>query len=93
MSGILIGGDSSEREVSIASGRSIENACIALGHEVVRLDPKDGLEKIKSLLLKVDLVFNGFSMEEMVKMEKFQNILKILECCLPVRIAFHQRFA
>ena len=57
--GILIGGDSSEREVSIASGRSIENACIALGHEVVRLDPKDGLEKIKSLLLKVDLVFNG----------------------------------
>ena len=61
--GILIGGDSSEREVSIASGRSIENACIALGHEVVRLDPKDGLEKIESLLLKVDLVFNleGFS--------------------------------
>ena len=57
--GILIGGDSSEREVSIASGRSIENACIALGHEVVRLDPKDGLEKIKSFLLKVDLVFNG----------------------------------
>ena len=57
--GILIGGDSSEREVSIASGRSIENACIALGHEVVRLDPKDGLEEIKSLLLKVDLVFNG----------------------------------
>ena len=57
--GILIGGDSSEREVSIASGRSIENACIALGHEVVRIDPKDGLEKIKSLLLKVDLVFNG----------------------------------
>ena len=57
--GILIGGDSSEREVSIASGRSIENACIALGHEVVRLDPKDGLEKIKSLLLEVDLVFNG----------------------------------
>ena len=57
--GILIGGDSSEREVSIASGRSIENACISLGHEVVRLDPKDGLEKIESLLLKVDLVFNG----------------------------------
>ena len=48
--GILIGGDSSEREVSIASGRSIENACISLGHEVVRLDPKDGLEKIESLL-------------------------------------------
>ena len=44
--GILIGGDSSERGI-YASGRSIENACIALGHEVVRLDPKDGLEKIK----------------------------------------------
>ncbi len=90
--GILIGGDSSEREVSIASGRSIENACIALGHEVVRLDPKDGLEKIKSLLFEVDLVFNGLHGGD-GENGKFQNILKILECCLPVRIAFHQKFA
>ena len=78
--GILIGGDSSEREVSIASGRSIENACIALGHEVVRLDPKDGLEKIKSLLLKVDLVFNGLhgGDGENGKISKYLEDLEVL---------------
>ena len=39
--GILVGGISSEKEVSIASGKSIEFACLALGHKVQMLDPKD----------------------------------------------------
>ena len=57
--GILVGGISSEKEVSIASGKSIEFACLALGHKVQMLDPKDDIENIKSSIMETDLVFNG----------------------------------
>ena len=55
--GILVGGISSEKEVSIASGKSIEFACLALGHKVQMLDPKDDIENIKSSIMETDLVF------------------------------------
>ena len=84
---------SSEKEVSIASGKSIEFACLALGHKVQMLDPKDDIENMKSSIMETDLVFNGLGMAEMVKMVKFRNFLNLLTFLLQDRIAFHQRFA
>ncbi len=57
--GLLIGGDSAERDVSLSSGKSIEKALISLGHKVVKLDPIDGFASIEDSILNVDLVFNG----------------------------------
>ncbi|MFL3026057.1 MAG: D-alanine--D-alanine ligase, partial [Candidatus Neomarinimicrobiota bacterium] len=57
--GLLIGGESAERDVSLSSGRSIEKALISLGHKVVKLDPIDGFASIEDSILNVDLVFNG----------------------------------
>ena len=56
---LLIGGDSAEREVSLASGKSIMSACKDLGHNVILLDPVDGFEKLIPKLTTVDLVFNA----------------------------------
>ncbi len=55
--GLLLGGISSEREVSLKTGEAIYNALIKLGYSVVKMDPKfDNLyEKSKS----VDVVFNA----------------------------------
>ena len=57
--GLLIGGESAERDVSLSSGKSIEKALISLGHKVVKLDPIDGFASIEDSILNVDLVFNG----------------------------------
>jgi len=39
---VLAGGDSSEREVSLNSGRAMFDAVKELGHEVLAIDPSDG---------------------------------------------------
>ena len=39
---LLAGGDSSEREVSIASGEAIYNGLVRLGHKVFAVDPSTG---------------------------------------------------
>ena len=57
--GLLLGGDSAERDISLSSGKAIKKALISLGHEVVILDPINGISKIKDSILSVDLVFNG----------------------------------
>jgi len=57
--GLLLGGDSAERDVSLSSGKSIKKALMSLGHEVVTLDPINGISKIEDSILSVDLVFNG----------------------------------
>ena len=57
--GVVFGGTSSEREVSLSSGQAIVSACASLGHEVILLDPKDGLFNQLPALKSVDVVFNG----------------------------------
>ena len=37
---VLLGGDSSEREVSLKSGKCIADALESMGHEVVSIDPR-----------------------------------------------------
>jgi len=56
---ILYGGNSAEREVSLSSGNAIIDACNILGHDVVALDPSNGMASMVPDLLSVDLVFNG----------------------------------
>ena len=57
--GVLLGGNSSEREVSLSSGKSISAACKELGHDVLDLDPQFDMKLLVPDLLTVDLVFNG----------------------------------
>ena len=42
---LLLGGTSPEREVSKSTGKSVYNALINLGHEVVILDPAYGINQ------------------------------------------------
>ena len=57
--GVLLGGNSSEREVSLTSGKAISAACKELGHDVLDLDPQFDMRSLVPDLLTVDLVFNG----------------------------------
>ena len=57
--GVLMGGNSSEREVSLSSGKAIVNACKKLEHEVKEFDPKEGFDSLSVEIKKVDLVFNA----------------------------------
>ena len=57
--GVLMGGNSSEREVSLSSGKAIVNACKKLEHEVKEFDPKEDFDSLSVEIKKVDLVFNA----------------------------------
>ena len=57
--GVMYGGTSAEREVSLSSGQAVVSACETLRHEVISLDPKDGLSNQMTELKSVDVVFNG----------------------------------
>ena len=57
--GVLLGGNSAEREVSLASGKAISAACKELGHDVLDLDLEFDMKLLVPDLLTVDLVFNG----------------------------------
>ena len=57
--GVLLGGNSDEREISIKSGKAIVTACKDLGHDVIELDPKNGIDSLFSDIEPLDLIFNG----------------------------------
>ena len=57
--GVLFGGASQEREVSLGSGKAIATACKSLGHDVIELDPKNGIDSLFSDIEPLDLIFNG----------------------------------
>ena len=55
--GVLLGGSSQEREVSLESGKAISAACKALGHDVLEIDPKNGIVSLfndRSLIVPYD---------------------------------------
>ena len=57
---VVLGGDSSEREISLKSGRACIKALKQLKHKVIEFDPaKDPLSKIKQYKKKIDLIFNA----------------------------------
>ena len=57
--GLLVGGHSAERKVSLSSGKAIFKALEELGNSVVILDPKEGIHLLKDKIISVDLIFNG----------------------------------
>ena len=57
--GLLVGGESSEREVSLSSGKAIGKALKSLGSNVIILDPINGISSLENEILSVDLIFNG----------------------------------
>ena len=57
--GVLLGGNSAERVVSLAYGKALSAACKELGHDVLDLDPEFDMKLLVPDLLTVDLVFNG----------------------------------
>ena len=55
---VVCGGTSSEREISLKSGKACSYAIKKLGYKVLNFDPaKEGFRKIKNY--KVDLIFNA----------------------------------
>ena len=57
--GLLVGGDSPERDVSLSSGKAIHKALELLGNNVIVLDTFNGISSLESKILNVDLIFNG----------------------------------
>ena len=57
--GVLMGGNSSEREVSLSSGKAIVNACKKLEYVVKEFDLKEDFDSLSVEIKKVDLVFNA----------------------------------
>ena len=57
---VIQGGISSEREISLMSGKACIKALKQLHHKVIVFDPaKEHLSKIKKYKGKVDLIFNA----------------------------------
>lgn len=57
--GVLSGGSSLEREVSLKTGKAVVAALKKLGHEVIPFVYEDDLQPFIPLLKSVDLVFNA----------------------------------
>jgi D-alanine-D-alanine ligase len=55
--GLLIGGISTEREVSLKTGEAIYNALIKLGYKVEKIDPK--YDNLYEKSQKTDIIFNA----------------------------------
>jgi len=54
---VLLGGTSNEREVSLRSGKAVEDALKTAGHSVSTYDPADGVEGLSQFVGEVDCVF------------------------------------
>ena len=57
--GILMGGPSAERNISLKTGKAVAIACRKLGHEILELSFRTNYQKFLPLLRSTDLVFNA----------------------------------
>ena len=57
--GVLMGGNSKEREVSLSSGLAVMNACKKLGYETFELKFLNNYKKFKSIMVSCDMIFNA----------------------------------
>ena len=90
--GLLVGGNSAERKVSLSSGKAIFKALEELGNSVVILDPKDGIHLLKDKIESVDLIFNGLHGGD-GENGNVAEYLESLEVYLQAQIKTHQKFA
>ncbi len=77
---LVVGGISSERKVSLASGRAILKALRENGHNVKVIDPKYGDSEVQENVIFKDLVSKEYpTYEEMQKLLKASK-RKVIEC-------------
>ena len=57
--GILMGGPSAERNISLKTGKAVAIACRELEHEILELSFRTNYQKFLPLLRSTDLVFNA----------------------------------
>ena len=77
--GILMGGFSSEREVSLKSGFAVEKALTRLGYQVIIIDFGDVQELTRKLRsINVDCIFNAY-MDALVKTGECRRSLMSLK--------------
>ncbi len=78
---LLVGGISSEREISLESGKCIQKALLELGYNVFLFDTKEGLENLLKIVTdkKPDCVFNALhgGWGENGCIQAFLNMLQI----------------
>jgi len=75
--GVLFGGQSEERDVSIKTGLAVLKACHSLGYESISLEMKSSLEPLIDSIKKVDIVFialHGGSGENGEIQQQLENI-------------------
>lgn len=77
---LLTGGLSSEREVSLSSGRGILKALRNLGHEVTVIDPIFGKEKVEEEQIFRDKVSKDYPTLDKIKVLQKESSRKLLEC-------------
>ena len=86
--GILMGGISSEREVSISTGSAVIKACEQLDYHVLVLQFEKNYKKFKSQMQDCDIIFNalhgGIG-------ERLQSLQQLRELPRPSRVDLSQK--
>lgn len=77
---LLTGGLSSEREVSLSSGRGILNGLRNLGHNVRIIDPIYGSEHVSEDVIFKDKITKEYPTQEKLRVLYRDNSRKLIEC-------------
>jgi D-alanine-D-alanine ligase len=77
---LIVGGISSEREVSLASGRGILKALREIGHNVSVIDPIYGSEKVGEDIIFKDLVSKDYPTDEVMRKLLSESRKKVIDC-------------
>jgi len=77
---LLTGGLSSEREVSLSSGRGILKALFSLGHNVKVIDPIFGKEKVEEEQIFKDKVSREYPTLDKIRILQKESSRKLLDC-------------
>lgn len=75
--GLIYGGNSNERDISILSAKNVENSLHLLGYNVFKYDLKYDFERFLLEYHNIDLVFNvvhGFEGEDGTLQKKLENL-------------------
>ena len=57
--GVLMGGFSEEKEVSLSTGSEVIKACKLLGYNTIEMKFNENYKKFKNLMHSCDIVFNA----------------------------------
>ena len=77
---LLTGGLSSEREVSLSSGRGILKALLSLGHNVTVIDPIFGKENVEEEQIFKDKVSKEYPTLDKIRILQKESSRKLLDC-------------